>query len=761
MTLWTMAFLGGVAAVVPKGDRGFQSTNHRSLSSGATWAASKEAEGSEGKRVHQWPVPHLPTLLPRPRSVVLLGGAFIEVAEVSVVCTGGVDTADVAWLAQFERTARARLTSTSASDSVVGSAAAKTRATGRGFVKVRVTLLENTDSLPATAVDEHGPIAGPEAYVLELREGVLNLWGRRAGLTHGLHTAQQLLRLRANQAPLPALRIVDSPVYTYRGVMVDTARQPHSFLFHMAMLDQLAANKLNIYQLHASDGGPPPSLQHHTRLIPCDEWSGLGACAPLGFAAGPPSCLPACLPPRPPILPSSFISPQTLSPPSQITGVTNCTFVGGADDGYSLPSAAFPTLPLPTALNHTEVAALQAKAATLGIEIVAEVDLPGHSAALRSKIPSVAARNAKTGAPCNQINITSPEVIATLQTLLGEVMTMFPGRWHHLGADEVSYDVDCGMTKITYHNFINTMNTFVQSRNRTMIVWEGFDPNPGETAANISTDVVVSPFDAVHLTPWPHRPHHYYDAGYNILNTDWNPLYLVRGSVGFFAGPDALAAWNPTKCVPVGADVPLFTCSPPLFTASCCSLCALGTLFWHGYMVGMAITRTSARRPTTGSPSQRTTGIRTHTGHDSQTRTRRAGPMPPASRPRTFRSRSHQTAFSAALFAVGETQRASKCRYFLAIVLARAACTRPRLLGPSGHGPPRAERSWASGCGRARLPPARMCSSALDARTGIRPPRPPRRRRPHPAARSTLRKGPAAMPQATSVTDWTTEATHH
>jgi hypothetical protein len=175
----------------------------------------------------------------------------------------------------------------------------------------------------------------------------------------------------------------------------------------------------------------------------------------------------------------------------------------------------------------------------------------------------VAARNAKTGAPCNQINITSPEVIATLQTLLGEVMTMFPGRWHHLGADEVSYDVDCGMTKITYHNFINTMNTFVQSRNRTMIVWEGFDPNPGETAANISTDVVVSPFDAVHLTPWPHRPHHYYDAGYNILNTDWNPLYLVRGSVGFFAGPDALAAWNPTKCVPVGADVPLFTCSPP------------------------------------------------------------------------------------------------------------------------------------------------------------------------------------------------------
>jgi hypothetical protein len=61
---------------------------------------------------------------------------------------------------------------------------------------------------------------------------------------------------------------VDSPVYTYRGVMVDTARQPHNFLFHMAMLDQLATNKLNIYQLHASDGGPPPSLPASTSVHP-------------------------------------------------------------------------------------------------------------------------------------------------------------------------------------------------------------------------------------------------------------------------------------------------------------------------------------------------------------------------------------------------------------------------------------------------------------------------------------------------------------
>ena len=47
------------------------------------------------------------------------------------------------------------------------------------------------------------------------------------------------------------------------------------------------------------------------------------------------------------------------------------------------------------------------------------------------------------------------------------------------------------MTKRSYHDFINTMNAFVRAKNRSMIVWEGFDPAPGETAATIDTNVVV------------------------------------------------------------------------------------------------------------------------------------------------------------------------------------------------------------------------------------------------------------------------------
>jgi N-acetyl-beta-hexosaminidase len=54
-------------------------------------------------------------------------------------------------------------------------------------------------------------------------------------------------------------------------------------------------------------------------------------------------------------------------------------------------------------------------------------------------LPQLAAVSNKTGKACRQINITSPEVITILQTLLGEVMDLFPGPMHHLGADEVSW----------------------------------------------------------------------------------------------------------------------------------------------------------------------------------------------------------------------------------------------------------------------------------------------------------------------------------
>jgi hypothetical protein len=110
---------------------------------------------------------------------------------------------------------------------------------------------------------------------------------------------------------------------------------------------------------------------------------------------------------------------------------------------------------------------------------------------------------------------------------------MFPGPWLHLGADEVDFNDACNMTKASYHGFINHMSAWAANAlNRTLIVWGGFDPNPGASAPRIDSTVVVSPFDVLRTLPWAHRPHHYFDAGYRIINTAWTPLYVAGTCLG-------------------------------------------------------------------------------------------------------------------------------------------------------------------------------------------------------------------------------------
>ena len=77
----------------------------------------------------------------------------------------------------------------------------------------------------------------------------------------------------------------------------------------------------------------------------------------------------------------------------------------------------------------------------------------------------------RVAAVLNMRVVCSPAALAIMQTLLNEVMDLFPGPMHHLGADEVRWSPECNMTKANYHTFINTMNAFVRSKNRTMIVW--------------------------------------------------------------------------------------------------------------------------------------------------------------------------------------------------------------------------------------------------------------------------------------------------
>jgi len=105
------------------------------------------------------------------------------------------------------------------------------------------------------------PIAGeksPEAYVLRVdpQRGVDVQGNSAAGVAHGLESLRQLLPIATSPVgslALPVVDIRDAPRFAYRGLMLDVARnfQPKETVF--GVLDLMARFKLNVFHFHITD----------------------------------------------------------------------------------------------------------------------------------------------------------------------------------------------------------------------------------------------------------------------------------------------------------------------------------------------------------------------------------------------------------------------------------------------------------------------------------------------------------------------------
>jgi hexosaminidase len=107
---------------------------------------------------------------------------------------------------------------------------------------------------------EVGPVEGqasPEAYTLVVDpvQGVRIVGASPAGVFYGLQSLRSMLPPPAPRRglDLPAIRVVDAPRFGYRGFMLDVARnfQPKSAV--LRTLDLLARYKLNVFHIHLTD----------------------------------------------------------------------------------------------------------------------------------------------------------------------------------------------------------------------------------------------------------------------------------------------------------------------------------------------------------------------------------------------------------------------------------------------------------------------------------------------------------------------------
>lgn len=323
-----------------------------------------------------------------------------------------------------------------------------------------------------------------EAYLLSVNAQAVTLNAlHSAGMLHAVRTMLQLLppevfgsTLATGQAwKIPRVTIRDEPMFAWRGLMLDVARHYFTADELRKIVDGLALHKMNRLHLHLTDDqGWRLEISRYPRLAEVGAWR-----SEIGFGLQP---------------------------------TASRTY--GADGRYG----GF--------YSRDDVRELVRYAAEQHITLVPEIEMPGHASAALAAYPDL-------GCPGSQHNTElgagvfsgifcagNEDTFAFLETVLTEVMEMFPGNYIHVGGDEVPKRPwrDCPKCQARMRTehlkdeeelqtwFINRIERFVSSKGRRMIGWsEILEPTlstnaivmdwigGGAQAAANGHDVIMSP----------------------------------------------------------------------------------------------------------------------------------------------------------------------------------------------------------------------------------------------------------------------------
>ena len=182
-----------------------------------------------------------------------------------------------------------------------------------------------------------------------------------------------------------------------------------------------------------------------------------------------------------------------------------------ADDQLSSwPSEAFPRIASPEAgWTRDDFVELERYASARGITLVPELDVPGHSTILRREYPGV------FGTTPTEL-ATWPASGAGLITLIDEMLAVFRSTsWVHIGGDEAY-----GVPEEAQRDLIRDLSAHLRARGKRAIVWEG--PGLGTGENKVDEDVIHMNWRGVEFPAQAML-----DAGYEVINASWNPLYIV------------------------------------------------------------------------------------------------------------------------------------------------------------------------------------------------------------------------------------------
>ncbi len=348
------------------------------------------------------------------------------------------------------------------------------------------------------------PDISPEGYNLEVNtQGITLAASTPTGLYYGLQTIKKVLPANVMACKpgaataeyvLPEMVVMDEPAYGYRGFMLDVSRHFFTADEIKRMLDVMSYYKLNRFHWHLTDDqGWRLPMEKYPKLTT------VGATAP----------------------------------DVRITDMhQKKQYMAGKPYG-------------PYSYTKEELRDIVDYAAKRHIEVIPEVDMPGHFVSALVAYPEFSCAPwadrqvwSRVGVSKDVLNVANPEAVEFASNVIDELADIFPYPYIHIGGDECPADAwetnaDCralmekeGMdnARLLQSRFIKQMADRAATHGKKLYVW-----NEALTS-NGADSLMLKDIDATIFAWWPADESVRKATANNlpVVYTPFGPYYINR-----------------------------------------------------------------------------------------------------------------------------------------------------------------------------------------------------------------------------------------
>ena len=360
-------------------------------------------------------------------------------------------------------------------------------------------------------------------YRLDIAPGHIDITGGDySGVACGIATLRQLLPAASGSIEVPCLRITDKPRYGWRGLLLDSSRHFWSVDEVKRLLDLMACYKLNRLHWHlVDDEGWRIEIKRYPQL------TGQGAFRP--FDSHDLGC------------------EERAAREHNADLRVDRAKMKVDEHGDSVYGGYY---------TQRQLRDVVAYARERGIEIMPEVDFPGHSRMATTVLPWLSCQ----GEPSSTLCVGSDATLQFCKNVYDEVIDIFPFAYVHMGGDEVDKRNwqscprcrqrmrQCGIASIEGLQgwFVRQLEAYFNAKGRHLVGWDeiaddglgtgsvvqwwrGWNKGVVERATVQGKQVICSPTTCL-----------YFDYGQDDGTIDEILRYDPRSTAGLSAGQQQL-----------------------------------------------------------------------------------------------------------------------------------------------------------------------------------------------------------------------------